>query len=93
MTQEIKDIIFNAMEEQQVNHRPIASLIEDKDKNMLSRMGGIARLCDELGIKSKKEYNRLIEQGKYRLLLIQTQLKLEKEAKKLEDNRRMMRIY
>ena len=88
--EQIADIIFDEMIKQEVNHRPATKYMNNTQRRLLFLYGGLLKACEELGIKSKQEYYKLIVQGKYRTAAIHEKIEIkiakDKRDRKVEND-------
>jgi len=59
----VEKIIFDAMEEQEVSHRPRLITLTRTKKKILENHGGIKAICRKMGILTKQEMEEAIERG------------------------------
>ena len=72
----IQEIIYDAMDEQEVSHQPLGKDIPESRKRLIELHGGLKEVCKKMGILTKKKKAEATKRGKEKILQRDCRLEL-----------------
>ena len=81
----IKDVIYDAMDKQEVSHQPKISMIPGSHRRLLELYGGLKAVCKKMGILTKKKKAEAVREGLRKIEERDSRLDLE-HTRKLHAN-------